>query len=88
MSFEQATEKMRAAIAAGDLDALKLALEARAEALASGARPTPSAIEAGERALLDLWALKRGLAVESARVAQLRGSSMEARPRPHVDCKG
>lgn len=88
MNFEQATEQMRAAIAAEDLDALKLALDARAGALAEGDRPSMDAIEAGERALLDLAALKQRLAVESSKLGSIRTALSEACPRRHVDYRG
>ena len=88
MNFEEATERMRAAIAAEDLDALNLALDARAAALAAGDRPSLQAIEAGERALLDLAAFKQRLAFESSKLGSLRTALGDACPRPRLDYQG
>lgn len=88
MNFEHATKQILSAIAAEDLDALKQALDARADALAEGDRPSMDAIEAGERALLDLAALKQRLAVESSKLGRIRTALSQACPLPHVDCTG
>ena len=59
MSFEEATNRMCAAIAAEDFDALDAALLARAQALSTSPPPALESIQAGERALLDLAKIGR-----------------------------
>jgi hypothetical protein len=83
MTFEAATERMFAAIQARDLDELSQALHARAAAIEAGVTPTPEMIDAGERALRALAALRKGLVFEISRLRQLA-----PRPRPHVDYRG
>lgn len=81
MTFEAATEQMFAAIQARDLNALRRALRARAQAIEAGFKPTTETIEEGERALLALAALRKGLTLEISRLRQLA-----PQPRPRVDC--
>jgi hypothetical protein len=91
MSFEEATARMFAAIHARDMDGLSRALRARAAAIEAGFEPTIKAIEEGERALRALKELKKGLAIQSARLRQLEAgvaSTIAPRRRPRVDCKG
>jgi hypothetical protein len=88
MTFEAATDRMFAAIQAGDLDELSRALHARAAAIRAGFTPTLETIETGERAMRALAALRRGLYFESARLRQLQrgvASPLAPRARPHVD---
>jgi hypothetical protein len=80
MTFEAATERMFSAIQSRDFNALGRALRARAEAIEAGFKPTAETIEEGERALLALAALRRGLALEISRLRQLAPP-----PRPRVD---
>ena len=91
MTFEEATDQMFASIQAHDLDQLGQALRARAAAIEAGFQPTAKTIEEGERALLALKELKKGLAFESARLKQLEtgvANTLSTRNWPRVDCKG
>jgi hypothetical protein len=54
VTLEQASLAALAAAEAGDLEALELALEARAAALAAGEAPTPGTLSAGELTLQHL----------------------------------
>ncbi len=80
MTFDAATEQMFTAIQARDFNALSRALRARARAIEAGLKPTAETIEAGERALLALAAIRRGLTLEISRLRQLA-----PQPRPRVD---
>jgi hypothetical protein len=88
MNFEEATERLCAALAAGDLDAAEQALRARGEALSRGARPGSAEGAAGQHALLHLEAMKRRLAYEGARLRQLKTAIAGAEARPHIECRG
>lgn len=88
MTFEAATEEMFAAIEARDFHRLGRALAARGVAIKAGFRPTADTIRAGQRALVELAVLKRGLVLESARLRQLQNGMANAiilRRRPYVD---
>ncbi|HEY7392534.1 MAG TPA: hypothetical protein VH640_28700 [Bryobacteraceae bacterium] len=90
-SLDQATEAMRLALAAEDLDALAGALRARRAAIDTGASPTPEAFEAGEFALSALAAMKRRWAVEGARIEQVRAGiagSLQHLRRLNFDYEG
>jgi hypothetical protein len=91
MTFQEATDQMLAAIEGRDMESLSQALGARAAAIEAGFQPTAEIIEEGERALRALKDLRKGLALDSARLRQLQtgvAGSLTPRHRPHVDCKG
>lgn len=89
MSLAEATRQALAAAEAGDLEALARALDARAEAIATGARPTPAIVQDGERAVELLKALLHEAGLESARLKRIRDGFAARPPRaPHVDCRG
>jgi hypothetical protein len=91
MSLEEATDQVVAAIQAQDLDGVGRALEARAAAINAGLQPTAEIIERGELALRELKELRKGLALESARLKQLQtgvASTLAPGHRRRVDCKG
>jgi hypothetical protein len=91
MTFQEATDQMLAAIQSRDMEALSHALGARAAAIEAGFLPTAEIIEDGERALRELKELRKGLALDSARLRQLQtgvAGALTPQHRPHVDCKG
>jgi hypothetical protein len=91
MSLEVATDQIVMAVQAQDLDELGRALKARAAAMDAGFQPTAEIIERGEHALRELKELRKGLALESARLKQLQNgvaSTLAPGHRPRVDCKG
>jgi hypothetical protein len=88
MTFEAATGRVFAAIQSQDLDELSRALEARAAAIQAGVTPTVEMIEAGERALRALGALRKRLVLDSSRLRQIHtglATSIAPRPRPRID---
>jgi hypothetical protein len=70
--LKEATDRAGAALDAGDLEALALALKARRQALQAGDRPTLEAFESGERLLRGLLLLQQKAAFENARLGQIR----------------
>jgi hypothetical protein len=72
MTLKQATDQAAAAIQAGDLDALALALAARRAALESGEKPTVEILESGGRALASLKALAQRTAFDNTRLSQIK----------------
>jgi hypothetical protein len=100
MNLEQATERVAAAVAAQDIEAIDAALEARAHAIAELAGATPSreletrltaAIEAGEAIHRNLSAIKLQIGFEGARLAQLEAgfaAGIRRRPAPCIDYRG
>ncbi len=91
MTFQEATVQMLAAIQARDMGSLSAALAARASAIEGGFQPSAEVIEEGERALRNLKELRRGLALDSARLKQLQNGvagALAVQLRPQVDCKG
>jgi hypothetical protein len=72
LTLKETTDRVNAAIEAGNLDALARALKARREALVSGETPTLGVFEAGERAILALKALAQRAAFDSARLGQIK----------------
>lgn len=91
MSLEEATDQMLAALQARDLDAVGRALTARAAAVESGFPPTAEIVEKGTHALRELKELRKGMALESARLKQLQAGVASTLAPGHcrrVDCKG
>ena len=72
MTISEATAQAKAALAAGDLPAVRRALEARRKAIASGETPSTEAFAAGEELLRLLRELQRQAAYDSARIGQVR----------------
>jgi hypothetical protein len=91
MTLLELSERVLAAIEARDVEELRRAVDARAEAIAGGAEATPEALAAGELAVLGLSWWKQKLAFESARLAQFQSGvagTLMPRPQPHVDYRG
>ena len=76
MTLADSTRAMLEAIETEDMNALAIALEARAHLLRQGVSGSPegfeAALEAGTRALSQLERLKQRWAAEGARLQQLR----------------
>jgi hypothetical protein len=100
MTVPQATYWACSAAAAGDLDALKQALAARAGAIAALVASPPSvelegllqqAIDAGTALGRDIAAMKRRMACESSRMTQLSAglvAGFGSCSDPHFDFRG
>lgn len=76
MTLEQATEQSAAAAAAGDLDALAIALAARRKAMAGLEDPArlKASLEAGESVARDIRLLKLKLSIDANRLAQIQSA--------------
>lgn len=88
MTLQESTAIAQTAIRSGDLDALADALRLRAEAIEDGAVPSSAVLEAGDKAMAELAALKQKLALENSRLEQVRAGligTMPARQRLCVD---
>jgi hypothetical protein len=72
MTLEQLTERLLLTVQAEDFEQLDQVLAERDALLASGSVVTPSALETGNQAYLELLALKQGLIAESSRLEQIR----------------
>lgn len=72
MTLQDATERAKRALDAGDIAELAAALVARRQAIQSGEPPTPEIVDAGESLLLGLRGLQRQAAYDSARLDQIR----------------
>jgi HD superfamily phosphodiesterase len=92
MTLEQATDQARAAVEAGDLDALGEALKARAAAMKGVQDPAriKAAIEAGESVARDLRLLRLKLRIDTNRLTQIHSAlltGLGAGPRARLNCK-
>jgi hypothetical protein len=92
MTLEQATERARTAVEAGDFEALHEALQARAAAIPGVDDPErlKAAIEAGESIARDLRLLKLQLRIDANRLAQIHAAlraGLGASNRPRINCK-
>ncbi len=72
MNLKQATDCASAALGAGNLEALRRALDSRRKALEAGETPTLEELESGERLLQGLLAFQQRAAFEDARLGQIR----------------
>jgi len=92
MTLEQATQRARDAAAAGDLDALRVALDARHAAMAGIDDPArlEAALTAGESIARDLRLLKVKLSIDSNRMMQIQSAllvGLGAEHRPRINCQ-
>jgi hypothetical protein len=92
MTLEQATDRVRIAVEAGDLEALHEALKARAAAIPRVDDPErlQAAFEAGESIARDLRLLKLKLQIDANRLAQIHSAllaGLGASNRPRINCK-
>jgi len=82
MTLEQANQRALAAVAAGNLEDLRLALEARAAAIAEipvtaeNAPRLQAALEAGESLARDLRLLKPKIGIDASRIAQIQSAML------------
>lgn len=99
MTLEQAGELALRAAEKDDVEQIRQALEARAEAIGAlaGAEPTEElaaqirgAIEQGEQLRRGLQAIKHRAGLNNARLEQIRSGLAAAAPAPHpkIDCRG
>ena len=97
MTLEQANVDAVSAAWAGDLDALEQALRARGSAMAElessveALARMKDALRDGESISQALFALKRRIGFESARLAQLQGglsTGLGASRKTRIDCRG
>jgi hypothetical protein len=90
-SLEQASDRVRRAAQAGDLEEVTLALEERSRLLLSGEEPTVTAWQLGAQAARFLEMLMQRLAAESSRLEQIRSGVVETmapQPDSHIDYRG
>ncbi len=92
MTLEQATERARAAVESGDLDALRDALKARAAAIpgVTGPKRLKAALDAGESIARDLRLLQVKLRIDSNRLTQIHSAlltGLGAAHPPRLNCK-
>jgi len=97
MTLEQANADALSAAWAGDLNALEQALQARRSAIANlessveALAKMQDALRAGESISQALFALKRRIGFESARLAQLQGglsTGLGASRKTRLNCLG
>ncbi len=92
-TIEQATVRARAAIEAGDLNALRTALKARAACIPLVTDPArlKAVIEAGESLARDLRLFQLKLKIDANRLAQIHSAlltGLGAAHGPRLNCKG
>jgi hypothetical protein len=97
MTIEQANQNAQAAAAAGNLEQLRAALEARAAAIAEipvtaeNAPRLQAALEAGESIARDLRLLKLKIGIDAHRLAQIQSAllaGLGAPPHRRIDFRG
>ena len=89
IALAESSQAALQAAEAGDLEAVKRALDQRQAAIDRGAIPTAEAILAGDQVRQALEAFKRRTGLESARVRQLQDGFGRSLTRdPHISIRG